>query len=261
MSLFYKIKKTFEIIRKKWLKEVISAIYYYFTTNIKNIRKELLHKYIQWNGIEIWGLDNLAPINRTTTQVKYVDYLNEENLKKNYTDLKIEQLQKIDYICKADDLDKIEADSQDFVIANHLFEHLENPIRALLERYRVVKNGWKVFMAIPDKRKTSDEYRKRTTLEHIVIDFTNRSEERDWEHYLEYAWINFSDWNQIEAEAKRLKSTNYSIHYHVFIEEDVLAIIERCDKNTHAKFDIIHVKHTTKNPADNEFIIILNVVK
>lgn len=260
--MLYKIRKTLEILKKKWFKSTIEAVYYYFTIKIKNIRKKLSYKYIQWNGIEIWWLDNPTPINHLTTKVKYVDYIDEDILLKNsQIELGTARVKKIDYICKADNLNKILSDSQDFVIANHLFEHLENPIKALLERYRVIKKWWTIFMAIPDKRKTFDENRKRTTLEHIISDYKNPSEDRDREHYLDYAGIKFSDPSQIEKEAKRLKSMDFKIHYHVFVEEDITNIINRCNKNTHTEFNMIHIKHTTKNPADNEFIFILEIVK
>lgn len=259
--MLHKIEKTLEIIKNKWLKSAISSIYYYFTIKTKHKRKELLYKYIKWYGIEIWWFDNPAPINKKIANVKYVDYLNEENLIKTYPHLKDRKIQKLDYICKADNLDSIESNSQDFIIANHLFEHLENPIKALLERYRTTKDWGLIFLTIPDKRKTSDEKRKRTTLEHIISDYISPSEERDRNHYIDYAWVYISDFDQIHKEAQRLKATNNSIHYHVFVEEDVLSIIERCNQNTDTNFTVKHIKHTTKSPADNEFIIILQVSK
>lgn len=259
--MIHKIKKTIEIIKEKWVKSALKSIYYYLTIRTKNVRKKLIYKHIHWCGVEIWWFDNPAPIKTKTTSVKYVDYLDEENLIKTYPHLKNKEIQKLDYVCKADNLDKIEPNSQDFIIANHLFEHLQNPIKALSERYRVTKDWWSIFMTIPDKRKTSDEKRERTTLEHIISDYISPSEERDRDHYMDYAWIHISDHYQIEKEAQRLKITDNSIHYHVFIEEDVLSIIERCNKNTDNNFAIKYIKHTTKSPADNEFIIILQVSK
>lgn len=259
--MIHKIKKTLEVLKKQWLVWTIRAIYYYFTINIKNIRKQLTHQYIKWNGIEIGWLNSPAPINPETTQVKYVDYLDEETLKDKHIKLKGVKLQSVDYLCMADNLHMIASGSQDFVIGNHLFEHLNNPIKTLLERYRVLKNWWIIFMAIPDKRRTLDECRERTPLNHIIWDFTDPSEKRDWENYLDFASIFFDNSEDIEKEAKRLLTNNDSIHYHVFIEKDIVDIIDWCNKNTKAKFDIVKIKHTTKNPADNEFIIILKVIK
>ncbi|AHB41431.1 Methyltransferase type 11 [candidate division SR1 bacterium RAAC1_SR1_1] len=258
--MFYKFKQTLKVLKQKGLIGTINIIYYYF--KIRKIRKNLAYQYIKGQGIEIGGLINPNPVNHKTTKVKYVDYLDEESLKKNYNnELAKTDLQKIDYICKADNLDKINSDSQDFVIGNHLFEHLNNPIKALLERHRVIKKGGIVFMAIPDKRRTFDEKRERTTLDHIISDYISPSEERDREHYIQYAGIKYEDPKEIEKEAKRLKLINYSIHYHVFLEEDVLEIINRCNNNTYAKFDTFYVKHTAKNLGDNEFILILKIKK
>jgi hypothetical protein len=87
-------------------------------------------------------------------------------------------------------------------------------------------------MAIPDKRKTFDVNRERTSLEHIIEDYKNPSEERDWSHYIEYSSIWEKNQDKIENKAKYFKDNNYSIHYHVFLEEDVLKIIDWCNKNT-----------------------------
>jgi hypothetical protein len=116
-------------------------------------------------------------------------------------------------------------------------------------------------MAIPDKRRTFDINRERTPLDHMVLDYQQPSEERDRQHYLEYAGIEYPDSQEREKEAKRLKSIDYSIHYHVFIEQDILDIVNRCNKHASVKFEEVYTKHTAKNKADNEFIIILKAKK
>lgn len=40
-------------------------------------------------------------------------------------------------------------DSQDYIISSHVFEHLPNPITALREWQRVIKDGGYVFMIVP----------------------------------------------------------------------------------------------------------------
>lgn len=255
----HKIQATLSSLRDKWFFQTINLIYCYLA--MKRTRKVLAYKYLRWAGIEIGGLVNPTPVDATVAKVQYVDYLDEKALKSNYTELKNDQLQKIDFICKADNLNLIQDNSQDFVIGNHLFEHLNNPIKTLLEWNRVLKNGGIIFMAIPDKRRTFDINRERTTLDHIVLDYTSPSSERDWEHYLEYAWINLEESDAKFEEAKRLLEIDYSIHYHVFVEEDVVNIIDWCNKNTSIKFETLFIKSTSKNPWDNEFIFILKTIK
>lgn len=256
--MYPKIRSALEILKNKGLYITICSIFYYF--KIRRIRKALAYKYIQGEGIEIGWLINPTVVNKTRTKVKYVDYLPEEDLKVNYNEIKDQNFQKIDYICMADNLDKIESNSQDFVIWNHLFEHLNNPIKALIEWSRVLKNNWLIFMAIPDKRRTFDAPRDRTTLDHIVLDYLEPSFDRDYLHYREYAWLYAKD-DFLDIEAKKLIDMNYSIHFHVFIEQDVRDIIDWCNRNTDSKFEIVHIKHTAKNPWDNEFIFILKVIK
>jgi ubiquinone/menaquinone biosynthesis C-methylase UbiE len=84
---------------------------------------------------------NPLPFNKKTTTVKYCDYKSREELIKEYPDLKNFNIVKTSYVCGADDLNCIEDNSQDFVIASHVFEHLTNPIKALQEFYRVTKNN------------------------------------------------------------------------------------------------------------------------
>ena len=257
--MFPKIKSAVEILRNKGVYITICSIYYYFM--IRRIRKILAYKYIRWEGIEIGWLINPTLVDKSKAVVKYVDYLTEDQLKVNYNEIKNQNFQRIDYICMADNLDKIEDNSQDFVIWNHLFEHLNNPIKTLIEWNRVLKNGGLIYMAIPDKRRTFDAPRERTSLNHIVLDYLEPSFDRDYEHYREYAWLGTQVPEEIDIEARRLIDTNYSIHYHVFLEQDVQDIINWCNENTNLKFETTFVKHTSKNPWDNEFIFILKVIK
>jgi predicted SAM-dependent methyltransferase len=71
--------------------------------------------------------------------------------------IKNESPVKIDYLCKADNLVGIVNLSQDFIIANHVFEHLDNPLKALIEWHRVLKGGGILFLTVPDKRRTFDK--------------------------------------------------------------------------------------------------------
>jgi predicted SAM-dependent methyltransferase len=60
--------------------------------------------------------------------------------------------------------------SQDFVIANHMLEHVEDPIAALEHQLRVLKPGGILYLTLPDARHSFDSPRQRTTVEHLLRD-------------------------------------------------------------------------------------------
>lgn len=59
-------------------------------------------------------------------------------------------------------------ESQDFVISSHVLEHFPDPIKALKEWYRVIRNGGYIFMIVPHKERTFDRDRPRTTLAELI---------------------------------------------------------------------------------------------
>lgn len=228
-----------------------------------------LVKHLQWSGIEIWALHNPLKVDKNIAHVRYVDYKSTSEIIVSIPELKNFNLVTVDIIWDAENLDNINDNSEDFIILNHVFEHLKNPIRAIWEWYRILKNGWIIFLAVPEKTRTFDKNRARTELAHLIHDYEKPDEQTDFEHYIEFAEVllrgkvekwNYTN-NEILSEAKRLKEVNYSIHYHVFIEEDVRNIFKWCKENQIADFDIIDSKSLLKNPSDIEFILILRCNK
>lgn len=59
-------------------------------------------------------------------------------------------------------------DSLDYILTSHVLEHFYDPIGALKEWYRVVKNGGLIFTIFPHKERTFDSPRKRTTLAELL---------------------------------------------------------------------------------------------
>lgn len=73
----------------------------------------------------------------------------------------------VDIVAPGDNL-PVPDNSYDFVISSHVLEHFFDPIRTLLEWYRVIKNGGYIFMIIPHKERTFDKDRPRTTLRELI---------------------------------------------------------------------------------------------
>lgn len=80
----------------------------------------------------------------------------------------------VDVIASGDNL-PFEDNSVDFVISSHVLEHFYDPIKAIEEWYRIVKNGGYIFAIIPHKERIFDKERPRTTLTELIARHENNT--------------------------------------------------------------------------------------
>ena len=131
-----------------------------------------------------------------------------------------------------------------------------------MEFYRVCKNEGIIYLTVPEKTRTGDKFRTRTPLSHMIDDYKSPSSERDLEHFREHIHMSPIDTDAFEKEAKILQKTSESFHYHVFLEEDVIDIINWCNRNIAVHFEIIdHKPLLLNNPADLDFALIIRCHK
>ncbi|MBY0524360.1 MAG: class I SAM-dependent methyltransferase [Gemmataceae bacterium] len=65
-------------------------------------------------------------------------------------------------------VEMIGAGTLDFVIANHVLEHLINPLDFLEQCYQLLKPQGLLYLGLPDKRRIFDHLRQRTPLEDVL---------------------------------------------------------------------------------------------
>jgi len=121
---------------------------------------KLAHKYLDGlEGLEIGGSIH-NPFGLNTKNVDYTDsadtVFKREEMDKRGTFLPV------DIIAPGDNI-PVSDGSQDFVISSHVLEHFPDPIKALKEWYRVVREGGFIFMIVPHKERMFDRNRPRTT--------------------------------------------------------------------------------------------------
>ncbi len=85
-----------------------------------------------------------------------------------------------------DRLSRLPDESQDFVIASHVIEHLANPLAMLVDIHRVLRTGGLLILLVPDRHRTFDRDRNPTPLEHLVDEYRRDVREVDDEHIIEY---------------------------------------------------------------------------
>ena len=160
-----------------------------------------------------------------------------------------------DIVSDAESFATVADETFDFVIANHVLEHLTDPIRALAEWHRILKPGGLLMLALPDKRFTFDAKRKRTTLAHLLEDHAstappavrNRAHLDEWAEHVEKLRPGTEEHKKwIEQQLR----DGYAVHNHVWIPRDILDLIEWL-----AQWRIERFANTS--PLTNEFIFLL----
>ena len=130
----------------------------------------------------------------------------------------------LDFVTDLESMTGIDNASQDFVIANHVLEHVQDPLRALRSLARILRPGGIAYLALPDKRFTFDKERRVTSLEHLVRDHIEGPEDSLLEHYEE--WVRCVDGlSGVEYDEKvaLMMQQRSNIHFHVW---DYSAMLE-----------------------------------
>lgn len=137
----------------------------------------------------------------------------------------------LQFILDTTNLDQIETNYYDFILSSHVIEHLANPIKALSEWIRVLKNDGILLIIIPHKDGTFDHKRNVTALRHIVEDYEKNSSEDDLTHLEEI--LNSHDLKKDIAagtfeDFKARSINNFSnrcLHHHVFDTYSAISLI------------------------------------
>jgi SAM-dependent methyltransferase len=210
--------------------------------------------YLKGNGLEIGALNNPLHLPSGAHAI-YSDILTPEQIDQMYPGSKHP-----DIVSNGEVFEKIQSQTFDFVISNHVLEHVSNPIGALREWHRILKEDGILYLTVPDKRYTFDSKRKRTSLSHLIEDSQSQVSETilNFEHFKEWAncveglkpgtpeWKN---WIEIQVKA------GYSVHNHTWIFRDILNVIIYLYSKEDAFFSIVDWKNTPRGSL--EFIFIL----
>ena len=180
------------------------------------VRRKLSQRYVVGQGVELGALhDPLWTSHRA--RVRYVDRLDVPALRKHYPELDSFKLVPVDIVDDGESLDSIEDGSLDFIIANHMLEHTENPIGTIRNHLRKIREGGVLYYAVPDKRFTFDIDRPLTSFEHLTRDDQEGPEVSRKQHFQEWAaLVNKVPPSLLDEHVQALIQAQYSIHFHVW---------------------------------------------
>lgn len=181
--------------------------------------------YLRGSGIEIGALARPMRVPRGVT-VRYVDRLSREDLLKHYPSLKGKRLAPVDIVDDGERLATLADGSQDFVIAQHVLEHMENPLRGLQNMLRVLRVGGVVYLSVPDMRFTFDAARPPTSFLHVWEDFELGGEFSRQAHYEEWErLVPRTGVAEADRGAEQLMADRWSIHFHAWAADDLLEML------------------------------------
>jgi SAM-dependent methyltransferase len=184
----------------------------------KTIRADIAMRFLRGNGIEIGALDFPLRLPRNT-QVLYVDYLDEAGLREVHQDTlrRGRPLTIPDVVDDGARLESFMDASLDFIVANHMLEHVEDPIAALENQLRVLKPGGILYLTLPDARETFDSPRGRTTAEHLLRDHRAGPHVSRREHYEECArHIEGHQDDTVVMRVEQMEAEHLHPHFHVW---------------------------------------------
>jgi predicted SAM-dependent methyltransferase len=191
-------------------------------------RDDLAFRYLRGEGIEIGALYRPQRL-PGGARARFVDHAPTEELRRVYP--WHDWVQPPDVVDEAERLDTFADESLDFVVANHVLEHVEDPVAALSAFLRVLRPGGIVFLTLPDPRHSFDGRRARTTVAHVLRDHREGPETSRREHYEEWAHIveGLADQRDIEQRADEFAREGTRNHFHVWELETFLQLLFELD--------------------------------
>jgi SAM-dependent methyltransferase len=169
-------------------------------------------------------------------------------------------------IAEASDLWAVQDSTYECLLACHCLEHVANPLRALAEWTRVLKDDGLLLLILPHKDATFDWRRPVTPLAHMIEDYERARGEDDLTHLAEV--LELHDLSKDEGGGTKdqfrqralANNVNRAMHHHVFDTRAALTLLDyaalqvlRVDylKPYHI---IILARRTNRTPDNSNFL-------
>lgn len=221
--------------------------------SLADARRLRYARFLCGRGLEIGALGNPMPL-PLASEVVYSDLLSPAQIEAMYPGARHP-----DIVSDSESFPSVPDGTFDFVVANHVLEHVTDPLRALIEWHRILRPGGLLLLSVPDKRYTFDHRRRRTPLAHLFADhesdlppaLRNECHLLDWAENVEGlapGSAAFDSW--VSGQKER----GYTVHNHVWIPQDVFPILAYL-RGSGTGFALVRWNDTS--PLGNEFNLLL----
>src|SRR3990172_4163574 len=126
------------------------------------------------------------------------------------------------YVVEATAMECIPSSNYDFVLSSHVLEHTANPILALSEWARLLKDQGLLVLLLPHKEGTFDHRRPVTSMQHLIADFDAGMAEDDLTDMPEILSLHDLERDPEAGDTAAFKARsehnleNRCLHHHVF---------------------------------------------
>ncbi len=220
-------------------------------------------RFLGGDGIELGPGHQPFPVPYTGARVRYVDRWKPDENVAMFPELGEGVVFPMpDIVADLDDegLSMLADESQDFVIASHVLEHLCDPIKQLAEIHRVLRPGGVALVLLPDRRMTFDRARQGTTLEHLLADHQAGMRIPDDAHLEEFL-IYTEGWNAERDAATRDETFAHhrkrSFHVHCWTQQEFLPVIRHSITEMRTTWELIDATLLEDMPNSIEFGFVL----
>ena len=194
--------------------------------------RKLAYGMLAGRGLEIGALHCPAAV-PSTCKVEYCDAHSRQESASLFPEIESALLVDVDFIVNLDQdrlLEKVKP-PYDFVIINHVIEHVANPISVLEQLFAVVRVGGLVIISAPDKEYTFDKPRGLTGFSHLLEEYRQGVRSVGDDHYLDFIRhtapdiFNSGDSSLLETTLKSVRERRE--HAHVWNSESFLAFLRQ----------------------------------
>jgi SAM-dependent methyltransferase len=202
-------------------------------------RELLARHYLRGSGIEVGAFASPLPV-PAGVLVQYVDKYTLSDMSEAHTiagltladfGVDLGTIIQPDIVDDGETLSKVGDYTQDFVIANHVLEHFEDPIQGFKNMMRVLKHDGILYLSLPEMRHSFDRNRQPTPVEHLIRDYEEGpawSREQAYAEFAELFVENGMDKGLFPKHAgaarkdferrvaDELNQAQFSIHFHAW---------------------------------------------
>jgi len=245
-----------------------------------NYREAISERYLTGLGLEFGALHNPLPVS-SQVEVSYADKFAKDKLVKNFKELKSveDKIVETDVFVDLNSLDysSLSNNNYDFFIANHVIEHLINPLSFLDNLNSIMKPNSYLYLAIPDKEYTFDCSRKLASWEHLYAEYQQKTTRLSKEHLEDFLFnkanskINllkyfrslnnwYQRWEMLgfsDLKFRRIVRANLkrSIHVHVWNQASFDEFINLAIANLGLNLDIVETVRSASNKYEMIYLL------